>query len=222
MFKKTSKISSTLSAMALLSLSLFSAEITPGPSAAMAPESDPIQTLYGGKLKLSGFGGPTVNMTKINGKLGILMGGHGAFLINHCVTIGAGGYGLANFIKIGENAGSSQYLQMGYGGPEFGFIINPKKLVNASVNLLCGGGTVSWQSRTWGTAAPGEPSTSPNGIYAFYVVEPAVCANLNVAPVVRISAGIKYRYVDGLEADWITNEDLRGVSGSLAVMFGGF
>ncbi len=219
MFRKTKRMGATFCAVAFLSMGAFCADLMPGSGNTVIQSGDNIRTLCDGKLKFGGFGGPVLSFTQIKGELGILMGGRGACIVNHHFTLGGGGYGLANFIRVQDDlANTKRYLQMGYGGPEAGFIFYPANVVNVSTNLLVGGGAASRQYHTSGvnTADP------QYDVFPFYIVEPSVFANLNVTSLIRVCAGIKYRYVDGLEADWISNKDLRGFAGSIAVMFGRF
>jgi hypothetical protein len=56
----------------------------------------------------------------------------------------------------------------------------------------------------------------------FYVVEPGVNAELNVASYFRINLGGSYRFVTGAELQDIGNDDLSGPAATLTLKFGGF
>jgi hypothetical protein len=223
MFRQAKRIGSIISAIALFSMSVSAADISQTPVNSMAQPNESLRTLCDGKLNFGGFGGPVLSFTRVKGEMGVLMGGRGACIINHHFTLGGGGYGLANFIRVQDDlTGTKRYLQMGYGGPEVGYIFYPANVANVSANVLIGGGAASRQYGVMRAQAPANSQDPAFDIFPFYVVEPAVFANLNVTRILRVSLGVKYRYVDGLEADWISNKDLRGFAGSIAVMFGKF
>src|SRR5690606_186737 len=71
----------------------------------------------GAKMHLGGYGGLSVLGTSIYKSGGLLVGGEGAFLLDHRVAIGLAGYGLASEVK-GPNmpTGETSILGFGYGG----------------------------------------------------------------------------------------------------------
>lgn len=63
--------------------------------AGMKAQENGIQTLIGSGTRISGFGGPTMSFTSINGEFARLMGGGGAVLLGD-FFIGGYGEGLTN------------------------------------------------------------------------------------------------------------------------------
>lgn len=174
------------------------------------------ETLIKGDVEHGGFGGPVVKLGSLNGESGVLVGGRGGWIINHAFILGGGGYGLVTNVKaktLGPNG--ERYLEFGYGGLELEYIPESNKLIHLSFMTLIGGGGVGWRDDN-------EPMSFRRESEAFFIVEPAVQATLNVTPFFRISAGVSYRYVSGLDSKVSSNADLSGPSGVLTLRFGKF
>jgi hypothetical protein len=174
------------------------------------------ETLIAGDIESGGFGGPVVKFGSVNGEGGILVGGRGGWIINHTFILGGGGYGLANNVKakvLGPDG--ERYLNFGYGGVELEYIAESDKLMHLSVMTLIGGGGIGWRDENVGS---GMDSNSD----AFFILEPAAQINLNVTKYFRISAGVSYRFVSGVNSPATTNADLAGPTAVLTLRFGTF
>lgn len=177
------------------------------------------QTLFSGKIEHGGYGGPVVKFSSVNGKLGVLVGGHGGWIINHTLVIGGGGYGLANDVEANALGPlNEQFVDFGYGGFEVEWVMNSDKLLHYSVHTLIGGGGVQYRNE-------GEDITyhnrSGDGVF---VLEPGATLDLNVTTWMRISVGASYRYVNGVDSNSVvaTNKDLTGPSAMVMLRFGKF
>ena len=173
------------------------------------------ETLMNDGIRHGGFGAPVVKLTQIDDRFGVLMGGRGGWIINGSVVIGGGGYGLANSssFDLTNGAGDSGTLEMGYGGLELGYVHRPDALVHVSVGLLIGGGGVAWNR------------DGPSGSQvddSFFVVEPEADVVLNVTRILRIGAGVSYRFARGVELFELRDADLSGFAGVVAFNFGSF
>ena len=82
----------------------------------LSAQDNEIQTLFSGKTRISGFGGPTMSFTIINGEFAHMMGGGGAVLLGD-FFIGAYGEGLTTGI---ESQSSPYKLEFGHGGRGMG------------------------------------------------------------------------------------------------------
>ncbi|MCF6271029.1 MAG: hypothetical protein L3J41_15050 [Melioribacteraceae bacterium] len=173
------------------------------------------ETLVSGELENGGFGGPVVKFTEIDGKFGLLVGGRGGWIMNHTFVLGFGGYGLVNqFESDFIFDGKLLPLMMGYGGFEMEYIHSPNSLVHFSIYLLLGGGGLTYKEyHDW---------NSPKVTDSFWIAEPAVNVELNVASFFRISAGVGYRLVSDVNLGDLTNSDIAGISGVLTFKFGKF
>jgi len=174
------------------------------------------ETLIGGEMESGGFGGPVVKFGSINGESGIFVGGRGGWIINHTFILGGGGYGLTNDVKAKVLGPYGQrYLNFGYGGVELEYIAQSDKLIHLSVMTLIGGGGVGWKDESIRSGMNGDTD-------AFFVIEPAAQMNLNITKYFRLSAGVSYRYVSGVNSPVATNADLSGPAGVLTFRFGKF
>jgi len=83
-------------------------------------DSKEIKTIFGGdKITHGGYGGLSINYSKIDDADAILVGARGGWIINHGISIGIGGYGFANDISYEKtiNDVTNKYtLAGGYGG----------------------------------------------------------------------------------------------------------
>jgi hypothetical protein len=175
------------------------------------------QTLLSGKIEHGGYGGPVVKFTSINNKFGVLVGGHGGWIINHSLVIGGGGYGLVNDVDANSLGPlGEKYVEFGYGGFEIEWIINSDKLIHFSIHTLIGGGGVTFRNE-------GEDIThhNKNGDN-FFVLEPGATLDLNVTPWLRFSVGAGYRFVSGVDSPVSTNEDLSAPAAVVMLRFGKF
>ncbi len=183
------------------------------------------ETLINGPIENGGFGGPVVKFSQVQNKFAVLAGGYGGWLINHSFMIGGGGYGLVNNIKAPLAAHfyygtpNDLSIEFGYGGLVLEYIGQPDMLVHYSVSALIGAGGVGY-----GYYPDFNNSFYDNADHssAFFVLEPAAGAELNVTRFFRINGGISYRLVAGAQLPWISNSDLSSLSGYLTFKFGKF
>ncbi len=186
------------------------------------------ETLIGNGIEHGGFGGPVLKFTQIKGELGIMVGGYGGWLINHQFMIGGGGFGLVNEIRASTEAEKEYssgnkplFVEFGYGGGMFEYILTPNKLVHFSINLLIGAGGVNYrynyrnENNDW--------YYTHRGSDAVFVLEPTMSVELNLISWCRTSIGAGYRYVSGInDLVGISNKDLSGISGNITFKFGTF
>jgi hypothetical protein len=189
------------------------------------------RTLLSGKVDHGGFGGPDWKMTKIYGDMGLMAGGKGAWIIDHKVFIGGGGYGLVNDISAPV---ADRFLNLGYGGVVVGGIIGSDKVVHLCISALIGGGGVNYRKH-WEDMNGRCDYDDDDDIFCnddskpdfisndnFFVIEPGVDLELNVAKFMRITFGVSYRIVNGLQGKDLKNSDLSGVSANVMLKFGKF
>lgn len=190
----------------VLAIMLFS-------SAVMAQE----QTLLSGDLDHGGFGGPTFQLTQFDDQLGVMIGGHGGWIINHTVYLGGGGMGLVNDIEIDLGLDSLRYLDFGYGGLELGIVLASRRLIHVTLSSLIGGGGVQYRS-----SYSDHDFDNNNEGDTFFMVEPAVHVVLNVTRRFRIGLGGGYRLIRGVDLAGLSDDFLSGPNASLTLNFGSF
>jgi hypothetical protein len=180
------------------------------------------ETLFTGNIETSGFGGPVVKLTRIYNQGAVMVGGRGGWIINHCLVIGGGGYGVVNDIDAPEGVLPLEGpldIEFGYGGFEIEFIIHPNSISHFSFYTLVGAGGNNFVIDEGDT----EESDQQVGESDFVVVvEPAINAELNVTTWFRLNAGVSYRMVTGVDQEGLDNSDFSGPSASLTFKFGRF
>ena len=171
------------------------------------------ETLLPGDGQNGGFGGATFGVTSLNGHTGIMLGGHGGWIIGHRLVLGGAGRGLVNSdieAPITGPAGQPLHLQFGYGGLELQYINQPLKVAHSSLSLLVGGGSASYHD-----GYTVESST-------FFVVEPLFLVTLNITRKIHLSGGGGYRWVNGISLPQLSDANLSGASAQLGLEFGSF
>lgn len=164
-----------------------------------------------------GFGGPAIKISLFNGQLAIMSGGRGSAVINNRFTVGGGGYGISNSVKIYENDNQySRIYKMGYGGLELGILLCSNQRISFGTSMLFATGASFWMSN------PKVKKESPfsNDFNFIYVLEPTVYAEYNINKWLKLHSGISYRYVGGSNLDYMQNSEIRNFSAYFAVLFG--
>ena len=171
--------------------------------------SERVALVSGEDISHGGFGGVSTKLTRLNGAMSILVGGKGAWLVDHSFYLGGGGYGSAGSIQ-----GTSKYL--GYGGPMAGYIAMPSRLVHFGAEVMVGGGALGEAHD------PDDMHFSHGNEDPILVVEPAAYLSLNLAEHATINAGVSYRFVASSSDAVLSNSDLSGLSGEISIVFGKF
>lgn len=174
------------------------------------------ETLIAGTITHGGYGGPSVKFTQIGNDFGVLVGGKGAWIINHTFAIGGGGYGLANNVETkGSENIPNAVLNFGYGGVILEYIKNSDQLIHYTFSALIGAGGVNYRERNGG-----EMGSQNNK--SFFVIEPEANAEFNIATFFRVNLGVSYRFLSNVTFDKFTRDDLGGVSAGITFKFGNF
>jgi hypothetical protein len=173
------------------------------------------ETLVGKGTENDGYGAPVWKIGMVNGKAGLIMGGRGAWIINHKFAIGGGGYNLTTEIetKASSDGAKAQFLKLEYGGLELEYIHNSSKLVHWTILALFGGGTIRSVER------------NPENVCEenhFTMIEPGANLDLNVNSWLRIGVGASYRIAIGVNSKFVTNADISGPSAVGILKFGSF
>jgi hypothetical protein len=181
------------------------------------PETEQPEVLISGKVRHGGWGAPVVQISTVRDRAAVFVGGRGGWLINGRFTIGGGGFGLVSDIPApdaAQPAGASLDLEMGYGGLWLEYTLAPARLLHVSIGTLIGGGGLTLTHHDGGSF---DGSTD-----SFFVLEPAVVAELNVASFVRADLGVAYRAISGVNMGGLSYADVSGFSGVVLVKFGKF
>jgi hypothetical protein len=174
-------------------------------------------TLFGGKITNSGYGGIILKFSSFNDQFAFMTGGRGAITINNRFTIGGGGYGIASTILLPvSHTDTSRFYKMGYGGLELGYILFPGKKVNIGGSLLFAAGASFWQNKPKG----GEEKLFDDDFRMFPLFEPSLYGEVALNRFMWIHGGISYRYVHHANLDYMTDQNMRGFSCYIGLLFG--
>jgi hypothetical protein len=175
---------------------------------------------------------PDARFTTVNDEFATLAGVYGGWLTDRTLFVGAGGYWLAN---------RDDNFKMQYFGGVGSWTIGSHRKVGVSAGALVGGGSATL-AKTYGdlfgdipAGAPGldrdrrlsfrgrggSPITAGTLVRVnedFFIAEPRATAVVSLTKWLRLDAGVGYRLIGGAD---LLNEDLRGISGSIALQLGG-
>lgn len=203
------------------------------PSIAQTTQDQPMRTLLGGETKLEhgGWGAVTTHYTRIMDQDALLVGLRGGWLTNHRLTIGLAGQGSvtpaknagydAHLVAAGETLERDSRMYMGYGGLLIEPVIAYRSPVHVSLPLIIGAGGVGYQ---WnGRFQDGfDPRNDRDDGQAFFVVEPGAELEVNIIPLVRLGAGISYRYTSDIDLPGTPKDAARGFNAGISLKIGRF
>ena len=174
---------------------------------------------------------PDARFTKINDDFATLAGVYGGWLTDRTLLIGAGAYWLANRddnIKMQYAGGLARWTIGGHRrlGFSAGALIGvgDATLVRPYGELLgdrLADGASSSRDDRFGRGRSGTPITAATLVRvndSFFIAEPQASAIWTITNWMRLDAGVGYRVIGGAN---LLEDQLRGVSGSIGLQFGG-
>ncbi len=167
--------------------------------------------MIGENFESGGFGGPVLKLTGMGGSAAVVSGARGGWIINHQYIIGGGIYSSQTDMA----ANDSLNFDMEYLGIELEYVHNPGELFHWSASTLIGWGDVNFHHKS---SAKDYDIDNEN----FFIIEPAVNGEVNVATFFRLGAGLSYRYVAGVDRLGLSDVDIRGLTFLLTFKFGKF
>ena len=165
-----------------------------------------VQTLFGSGTRISGFGGPIMSFTSINGEFAHMMGGGAAVLLGD-FFIGGYGEGLTNSITAGGNR-----IKLGHGGFWTGYSFMASKAVHPAISTQLG----------WGSITQTDDNHYHLSSDNVFVINPTLELEMNFTKFFRLGVGANYRFVNGVNTSNLTNADLSGLGAFLSFKFGWF
>lgn len=183
-----------------------------------------IQTLFSGQRSLGFYGALSLGYSRINNQDALVSGGRLAMIFNHSTAVGLAGYGFVNNLDeyrwYNEDV-LSYSLAGGYGGIFIEPIIGGLKPVHVAFPVVFGLGGIGqvrnhW-SGPWDAPYYDMPETD-----LFFIVEPGVELEFNLARFFRAAAAMSYRYTSNIELVGVDPEVLNGLMFGLTFKFGKF
>lgn len=178
-------------------------------------DNDEYQTIIGSDdLTVSGFGGPVMTFSSFDNDFALFMGGGGAALINNRFFFGGFGQGMTNSASISDTILNKNYdkIEFGYGGIWLGYMFNANKAIHPVLHTQIGFGGISYQN-----SVNNSDRNDP-----VLVLAPGLEIEMNVTNFFKLGAGVKYRYVLGVDEGDYTSSDFSSLGGFLTFKFGWF
>jgi hypothetical protein len=139
-----------------------------------------------------------------------MIGGTGSATFNGRYTIGGGGWGMIKSVKA-ENTtpGIYNYVKMGYGGIDFGYLIYPGERVIIGSKIMIAGGAAFNETI---------PESEEKSFSMFPVLQPTVYFQVSLSNLFRVELGADYRFVRGTDLPLISDSELSGFSLHIAFL----
>lgn len=164
------------------------------------------------KMTSSAFGGTGVLCTQVNNQFTVMTGGRGSATFNNRYTFGGGGWGMPNGVELKSGKTDNyEFVKMGYGGLEFGYIISHGNKMKIGTNLLVACGIVFKET---------VPKSSSEDFNMFPILKPSVYSQITLEPTFLIDIGLTYRYISGANLSYISDHKLSGFSCYVAFLIG--
>lgn len=169
-------------------------------------------TAQSNKTKIGGYGAGIAEITWLNGKAALNLGGYGGVLIDHRLLIGAAGNNIF-FTQTVNN--KKENFQFNYYGLYTEYRLMPGKPIDVSVGLTS---ALGWQENNIKNT---QKSGKKDGDYT-YVIQPKLALNANVTRFMQVQAYGSYRITGNTNSMYYTKSNYNGVSGGIGLVFGSF
>lgn len=190
-----------------------------------------VRTIFSGGSNNGGFGALSLGYTEIDGSDAFIGGVRGGFIFDQKLAIGLGGYGFVNNLdnKSYHNSfNRDMYLAGGYGGVFIEPIVAGNSPVHVSFPILLGIGGVALTNDDWNWDWEDDNYHSYNyDSDVFFVFEPGVELEFNLARFFRMAAAVSYRITSDIELTDVDEvkidyDALQGLNFALVFKFGKF
>ncbi len=189
----------------------------PAPAVTSAVQAEPPRPKWWGpypRPKLSGFGGPILQLSGLDRKFAAMVGLGGGLMIRRRVSIGAAALWLLNPSEAGTTSvGAPQRLNFNFGALLLSVVVARTQRVDFMVGGLLGGGGACLQNPENGTCYART---------AMFVGQPGLAAHIKLAPIVRLAVGLGYRFVAARAWSGPNSGRLGAPVGSVMLEFGLF
>ena len=191
-------------------------------------EQEQAKTLFNRKALITGFGTFDMKLAKVLDQNSLWVGLSGGVTLDHWLIIGLGGYGLTSEIKYSqEESGQVLDLTGGYGGLLLGVNVAHREIVHVTFPVLIGaGGLDATNDVSFIPDFNPDIIIPPNGFQVdasnFFVLEPGILVEVNLTTWFRLGVGGQYRFVQGVDLEGITDDDIRSWVATISLKFGKF
>ncbi len=195
----------------------------PPPPSEPARKDRPETLFGGGDYAIGGFGGMGVMYTRFANNDVVQVCGEGAVIIDHALTFGGGGCGIAMLVHA-ANFGPPPHdprdrLSFGYGGAIVRYHFYSRRVANLGVGALVGAGGLAIGPLT---GSADNRDYKPRRTEALFVFEPQIGGYLNITRWLRVGATAGYRIVSPVSTAGLSASDVGGLSVGGRVELGWF
>ncbi len=177
------------------------------------PDDNNVQTVMNSiRIKrISGFGGPMMSFTTVNGEFAHIMGGGGGIILNN-LFLGGYGEGITNTLNIGGSAYLTDF-DFGHGGFWIGYEIGHKMIIHPVISTRIG----------WGSITGYNEIESKEVSDNFFVLIPTVSAEINFTRFFKINVGAEYRRTFNVNnLNGLDDDNFSSIGVHLNFLFGWF
>jgi hypothetical protein len=188
------------------------------------PKEQP-ETLFSGQSSFGGYFGFNFGYSDINGEDAVRGGGRLMFVANHYLGIGFGGQGFVSATTSkpmnNDEVNYTQYANYlgGYGGLYLEPVFFSLKPIHVSMPILLGAGGMGYHqwNNGWDYGFNKTLTT------AFFIIEPGLDVEFNIAKWFRIGLGASYRFTSQVDSYVeIPSEALKGFNYGITFKMGWF
>jgi hypothetical protein len=165
------------------------------------------------KTAVNGYGCGLVELTYINGKPALNIGGYGGVLLNHRFLIGASG---ANVLFRHKVNGSNQSMSFNYYGLYTEYRMPSTQWYQFSVGLTS---AMGWQENK--LVSTNKANTRRDGNIT-YVFQPRIGVNAKLTTFMQLQGYASYRFTGNTKSTYYNRSNYNGASIGMALVFGGF
>ena len=188
---------------------------------AFGQEENGMKTMISKGTQINGFGSFDMKYTNLIDRPSLIIGAQGGVLLDHHFYVGGAGYGLATNVQFESNQDGETYnLKGGYAGVMLGGVIAPSSIVHLYIPVLVGAGSFDVSDPDYNLG--GFPREITIESSAFFVIEPGLQLDINIARFFRLGLGGSWRFVEGSEFNLVNNDDLSNWAAEISFRFGRF
>lgn len=187
-------------------------------AALLATLSLSAQSAQQAKPSVGGYGAGLAEITTVNGRVALNVGGHGGVLLNHKWMIGASGHNI--FFEQKEATGYRDF-QFAYYGIMTEYRFKPSARVHAAIGVTAGGGFLQQKIYTNNNGGERNVSWVKDGHWTA-VVHPTVSLNVKLLSFMQARAHVGYRFTGDVDATKYNGNRLNGVGAGVGLAFGAF
>jgi hypothetical protein len=193
-------------------------------------KNDEVKTLFGKNkdAKIGWFIGFDNGYTQFGSRDVFMSGFNAGFIVDHNLTIGFSGSGWTNRDRLyyhNLTATEGAYLEGGFGGVLIEYTPQPKSAVHLTFPFKIGFGGASYVTDTKFDIWDGDEWDFKHKTLdsdAFFSFEPGVRVEVNALKFIRLSGGVSYRKVNGLNLINTPTDLMNNFTFNCGVKFGKF